>query len=86
MNALYGCINSATCPNIPGISRADVDADGAVTMRDALIIHSYVVGGVDVSRFRVGQGFTGTSAMVRFPSAGTGSTIKPQIDIKPGTP
>ncbi len=86
VNALYACINSVTCPNIPGISRADVDADGAVTMRDALIIHSYVVGGVDVSRFRVGQGFTGTAPMVRFPAAATGSTIKPQIDIKPGTP
>ncbi|HEX2092921.1 MAG TPA: M6 family metalloprotease domain-containing protein [Longimicrobiaceae bacterium] len=39
---------------VSGLSRGDVDADGDVDGRDALIIQSYT-DGVDVSRFRVGK-------------------------------
>ena len=83
--ALYGCLNTASCASVPGINRADVDADNTVTLRDALIIHSYVVGGVDVSRFRVGQTLNGTAPAVKYQVGGTPGT-KPAIGIQPGTP
>lgn len=83
--ALYGCINTANCVGMSGIDRADVDGDGVVTMRDALIIHSYVVGGIDVSRYRVGQTINGTAPAVRYATGGAAVT-KPTVDIHPGTP
>ena len=83
--AVFGCLNNASCASLPGINRADVDADNTVTLRDALIIHSYVVGGVDVSRFRVGQAVNGTAPAVTYPIGGTPGT-KPPISIQPGTP
>jgi len=85
VSALYGCLNAANCSTVPGINRADVDGDNTVTMRDALIIHSYVVGGVDVSRFRVGQSVNGTAPAVTYPIGGAPST-KPAIILQPGTP
>lgn len=86
VNALYGCINAGNCASVPGISRADVDADGSATMRDGLIIHSYVVGGIDVSAFRVGQTIPGTAPAVKVQSASGATPTKPAIEIKPGTP
>ena len=85
VSALYGCLNVASCASVPGINRADVDGDNAATMRDALIIHSYVVGGVDVSRFRVGQTINGTAPAVTYPTGGAPSS-KPAIVLQPGTP
>lgn len=46
----------------PGIARGDVDADGKVDGRDALILQSYIEG-VDVSRFRVGKPVTATATV-----------------------
>jgi M6 family metalloprotease-like protein len=85
MNALYGCLNVGSCTSVAGINRADVDADNSVTLRDALIIHSYVVGGVDVSRFRVGQSINGTAPAVTYPIGGAPAS-KPAIVVQPGTP
>lgn len=82
---LLGCVNAANCTGLSGIDRADVDGDNTVTMRDALIIHSYIVGGIDVSRFRVGQTVTGTAPAVSFPVGGAPAS-KPAIDVRPGTP
>jgi M6 family metalloprotease-like protein len=84
--ALYGCINTSNCAGMAGIDRADVDGDGVVTMRDALIIHSYVVGGIDVSRYRVGQPINGTAPAVKYATGGAVPATKPAIDVQPGTP
>lgn len=86
VNTLYGCLNAGNCASVQGIARADVDADGSATMRDGLIIHSYVVGGVDVSAFRVGQNISGTAPAVKVPSTGGVLPTKPAIEIKRGTP
>ena len=53
--AAYNCLIGASCSAGLDLSRGDVDGDGRFTATDALIIHSYVLGTVDVSRFRVGQ-------------------------------
>ena len=85
--AIYGCFANTTCATLPGISRADVDADGQATMRDGLIIHSFVVGGVDVARFRVGQNVSGVAPAVTIAKAGaTTGGAKPSIVPQPGTP
>lgn len=85
VSALYGCLNGATCSTIAGIARADVDGDGAVTMRDALIVHSFVVGGVDVSRFRVGQTASGPAPAVTIKGAASGGP-KPAITVETAAP
>jgi hypothetical protein len=45
-------------PSGYAMTYADVDGNGRFDARDALITHSYVVGGIDVSQFRVGQPVT----------------------------
>ncbi|HEX2779058.1 MAG TPA: M6 family metalloprotease domain-containing protein [Gemmatimonadaceae bacterium] len=57
-SAAYNCLVGASCPGTISFGRADVDGDTKFTATDALIIHSYVIGGVDVSRYRVGQAVT----------------------------
>ncbi len=84
--AIYGCFANGTCASLPGISRVDVDADGQATMRDGLIIHSYVVGGVDVTRFRVGETVSGPAPTVVVSKVGAGVATKPTIVPQPGTP
>jgi M6 family metalloprotease-like protein len=86
LNALYGCLLTSSCNTVSGINRADVDGDLKITLRDGLIIHSYVVGGVDVARFRVGQVVTGTAPAVTFPAGGTPQTTPPAVLKSEGTP
>lgn len=85
-NSLYRCLMSGTCASIPAISHGDVDGDAAITLRDALILHSYAVGGIDVSRFRLGQPIHGTAPAVSVPKNAQTSTEKPAIIVKPGAP
>ena len=84
-NALASCLVAANCGVLPAIAHGDVDGDQAITLRDELIIHSYLVGGIDVSVFRLGQPIHGTAPAVTLP-AGTVMTTKPAIVVKPGTP
>ncbi len=87
-NSVYDCLLGLSCPTGDARTRADVDADGALTARDALIIHSYAVG-VDVTKFRVGTPITTGSAStpVPAPQAAVTSveTTKPLV-IKMGQP
>lgn len=85
-NSLYRCLMSGTCASIPAIAQGDVDGDAAITLRDALILHSYAVGAIDASRFRIGQPIHGTAPAVSVPRNAQASTEKPAIIVKPGAP
>jgi len=86
-SALYSCLLAGTCAAVPEISHGDVDGDTFITLRDALIVHSYAVGGVDVSRYRLGQPIHGTAPAVSLPKNGPQTmTTKPAIIVQPGTP
>jgi M6 family metalloprotease-like protein len=84
--ALYSCIINSKCATLPAINRGDVDGDQAITIRDALILHSYAVGGVDVSRYRIGQPIHGTAPAVTLPPVSATAVTKPAITVMPGTP
>ena len=84
--AIYGCLNTSSCGSVPSIVRGDVDGDGAVTLRDAFIIHSYVVGGVDVSAYRTGQPWSATSRPVTYPTGGTANGSKPPVVLQSAKP
>ena len=79
----YNCLIGASCSTGLDLSRGDVDGDGRFTATDALIIHSYVLGTVDVSRFRIGQPVSSaTSPMASSGMKGTGVSL-PEGSAKP---
>jgi len=85
VNAVYGCLLSSSCASVPALSHGDIDADTRITLRDALIIHSYV-SGVDVHQFRIGQPIHGVAPAVTVPTSGPAGATKPAIVVRPGTP
>ena len=79
----YNCLIGASCSTGLDLSRGDVDGDGRFTATDALIIHSYVLGTVDVSRFRVGQPVSGAPAPLASSAAKGSGVSLPEGPAKP---
>jgi hypothetical protein len=79
----YNCLIGASCSAGLDLSRGDVDGDGRFTATDALIIHSYVLGTVDVSRFRVGQPVSGSPAPLASSAAKGAGVSLPEGPAKP---
>ena len=86
VNAVYGCLLSASCASVPALNHGDVDADAKITLRDALILHSYVVGGISVGQFRIGPPIHGPAPAVTVPITGPAGAGKPAIVVGPVTP
>lgn len=81
--AAYKCLIGAACPTGLDLSRGDVDADGRFTGTDALIMHSYVLGTVDVSRFRVGKPVTSPTSPIAGTTVKSGDISLPEGSARP---
>jgi hypothetical protein len=60
---------------------ADVDGNERFDARDALIAHSYVAGGIDVSQFRVGRSVSSLSVRRQVAAA---RSAPPSVTHSPG--
>jgi hypothetical protein len=86
LSAMHGCLLSGRCAGVTALSRGDVDGDHVITLRDALILHSYLVGGIDVSPYHIGQPIHGVAPAVTVQRAGSQPTNKPSIVPEPKLP